>query len=110
VADEKDQVKMFYLKVHEVSGEVLVAVCDQEILGKKFASGRLQIEVNEKFYKGVLAKEEEVFSALDKATIANIVGNNIVEHAIKNSLVKQENVLNIGGVRHAQIISIPKRK
>jgi hypothetical protein len=100
---------MFYLKVHEVSGEVLVAVCDQEIMGKKFSQGRLQLEVNEKFYKGGLAGEEEVFSALDKASIANIVGNNIVERMLEKSLVHRDNVIDIGGVKHAQIVCMSKK-
>ncbi|MFH1125495.1 MAG: DUF424 family protein [Candidatus Altiarchaeota archaeon] len=99
---------MFYLKFHDVPGEVLVAVCDKEILGKSFSKGRLQIEVNERFYKGVIAGEDEVISALNKATIANIVGNMIVEKAIKHSLIAPENIIEIGGVKHAQIVSVPK--
>ncbi|MBM3309582.1 MAG: DUF424 family protein, partial [Candidatus Altiarchaeales archaeon] len=90
--------------------EVLVAACDREILGKKFSHGRLQIEVNEKFYKGDLAGVEEVFSALEKASIANIVGNNIVERALEKSWVDKEKVIDIGGVKHAQIVCITKVK
>lgn len=100
---------MFYVKIHDVSGEVLVAVCDKNLLGKKFSEGRLQLEVGERFYKGVLSGEEDAISALNKATIANIVGNNIVEKAVEHSLISPENIIEIGGVKHAQIISISNR-
>lgn len=99
---------MFYLKFHDVPGEVLVAACDSDILGKRFSRGKLQIEVNERFYGSALVGEEEVLSALGRATIANIVGNNIVGKAVERSLVSPESVIDIGGVKHAQIISVGK--
>ena len=101
---------MFYLKVHDVPGEVLVAVCDKATLGKTFSSGKLQMQVNERFYKGALASEDEALEALERATIANLVGNLIVEKAVEHSLVSAESVIEIGGVKHAQMVCIPKPK
>lgn len=87
-----------------------MAACDRDVLGKKFSSGRLQIEVNERFYGGSLAGEDDVFFALASATIANLVGNNVVGMAVERSLVSAGNVIEIGGVKHAQIISIPEQR
>ena len=98
---------MFYLKIHKKENEVIVAVCDKEILGKKFKTGKLQLEVNEKFYKGDLVNIENVMGAMKNATIANLVGNRIVDAAISNKFIEPENVLDIGGVKHAQLVVVP---
>ncbi len=97
---------MFYLKVHEMQGDVLVAVCDREILGKRYFDGEVQFEVKEKFYGSQIASESDVIAALNKATIANLAGNRIVDLAIKNKMVENEHVLVIGGVKHAQFMFI----
>lgn len=83
-----------------------MAACDRDILGKRFSGGRLQIEVNRRFYEGSLVGEDEAMSALGRATIANIVGNSIVEKAVERSLVSPECVIDIGGVKHAQIVCV----
>ena len=98
---------MFYLKTHKKEGEVIVAICDKEILGKKFKSGKLQMEVNEKFYKGDLVNIENAMNAMRNATIANIIGNKIVDAAIDNKFINPENVLDIDGIKHAQLIVMP---
>ncbi|MDH5685866.1 MAG: DUF424 family protein, partial [Hadesarchaea archaeon] len=40
------------LRVVRTQGEVLVVVCDPELLGKKFKQGELKLEVKESFYRG----------------------------------------------------------
>ncbi len=98
----------FYLKVHEVIyhgiKEYLVAVCDEEILGKTFEGKKFKIFVNPRFYKGKIATEEEVLEELSKATIANLVGERIVKLAVEKEFVGKENVIKIKGVPHAQFL------
>ena len=101
---------MFYVKVHEASGEVLVAGCDREILGSVLTEGDLEVRVNERFYGGEESDEENFLRRIEDATIVNIMGNRIVELAIKKNLVSEKNVRKIGGVKHAQIVWIPNRK
>jgi len=100
---------MFYLKVHDVPGEVLVAVCDADVLGNSYSNGKMQLHVSERFYKGALAGEDEALEAIERATVANLVGNLIVEKAVRRRLVSAENVIEIGGVKHAQVVCIPQR-
>ncbi|GAH01321.1 unnamed protein product, partial [marine sediment metagenome] len=40
---------MPFLKVIRTQDEVLVVVCDSELLGKKFKQGKLKLEVKESF-------------------------------------------------------------
>jgi len=101
---------MFYLKVHDLPGEVLVAVCDKDLLGKRLCDGDLKLEVSDRFYGGDLVDEGAVFSALEKASIANIIGNVIVGKALERSLISCLGVIEVGGVKHAQIVSLPRSK
>ena len=95
---------MFRLKVYRVRGEVLVAVCDSDIVGKTFREGEIKIEVKESFYGDRDVGEEEVKRALRMATIANITGRRAVELAIRMGIVDRENVLKIGECWHAQMV------
>jgi len=97
---------MFRMKVYRIRGEVLVAVCDSELIGKTFREGDLKIEVKESFYGDKDVSEEEVKKALRMATIANITGKRAVELAIKMGIIDRENVLKIGDCWHAQMVLI----
>lgn len=96
----------FRMKVYRVRGEVLVAVCDSELVGKIFREGKLKIEVKEEFYGTEEFEEKEVEETLKRATIANITGKNAVELAIKIGIIDKERVLKIDGCPHAQMVLI----
>jgi hypothetical protein len=92
------------LKTHKQGSEVLIAVCDSDILGMKFAEGHLHLEVSLDFFGGDLATSHEIETALSRATMANFVGCKTVEHAISLGYVERENVLSIGGILYAQMV------
>ena len=82
----------------------LVAVCEAELLGESFENGELSLTVNEEFYDGAEADEEAVVNSLANCSVANIVGTKAVEIAIEHGFVEEENVLDLGGTRHAQLL------
>lgn len=94
-----------YSKVYRANGEVMVAACSSDLLGKKLKDGEIVLEVKESFYKGNLTTEDELVFLLKDATIANLVGK-AVDVAIKNNLVDEDCVIEISGVKHAQIVLI----
>jgi len=94
-----------WVKVHHSkTGEVLVAVCDHELLGQrlKIADG-LKVEVHGSFYGGFLADVENIGSHLRRATILNLLGARSVGVAVSLGLAKKESVVNVDGVPHLQI-------
>jgi hypothetical protein len=95
---------MFRMKIYRVGEEVLVAVCDSDIVGKRFEEKGLKIEINENFYGIEEVREEEVKKALLEATIANISGERAVKLAISIGIVEEGNVLKIGNCWHAQMV------
>ncbi|MET1124430.1 MAG: DUF424 domain-containing protein [Archaeoglobaceae archaeon] len=92
------------MKVYRVRGEILVAVCDSDIVGRTFREGDLKIEVSEEFYGTEEFGEEEVKRALRNATIANITGKRAVELAIRIGIIDRDKVLYIGECPHAQMV------
>lgn len=93
------------LRVESVQGEVLVIVCDEELLGKKFEDGDLTLEIERSFYGGEAASVQKCLDALRGATIANMVGS-IVEHAVEAGFVRRENVMRVQEVPYAQMVRL----
>ena len=86
--------------------DVLVAVCDEEILGQTLDGGRVPFKVSEGFYKGTLGDIDEAIAAMKQGTICNLVGKNIVEAAIERKMVHERAVIYFGDVPHAQIVKL----
>ncbi|MFQ6089167.1 MAG: DUF424 domain-containing protein [Candidatus Methanofastidiosia archaeon] len=95
-----------YIKVYEVKGEVMVACCDEDILGKSFSEGELHLNVSEKFYFGEKLPIEKVSFYLQRATILNLVGKNVISEAIKLGLVDEKKILKVGKIQHAQMVTL----
>jgi len=93
-----------YLKSYSVNKEILVAVCDSELIGRTFREGDLHLSVNEDFFKGRPADEHEVKKALEEATIANLVGEQSVACGIDSGVVDEHCVITIDGIPHAQMV------
>ena len=95
-----------YVKIYRVQGEVLVAACDEELLGKTFREGELKLEVKERFYKGELKEVDVLEELLEDATIANLTGERCVKKAIDLGYVDPERVLRVQGIPHAQMAKL----
>ena len=105
----KEQVidfKMF-LKVHQSYRDV-IAICDSDLLGKRFEEGRFQLEIKENFFAGEKISEEEAISTIkslsrEDATF-NIVGEKSINAALKAKIISEEEVGEIRGIPFAIIL------
>ena len=93
-----------YVKLERVGRNVILAICDVEILGKTFRDGKIVFCVKEGFYKGDRVNVDEAICMIENCTIANMVGKNVVNRAIEKGYVHPDAVLDIKGVPHAQIV------
>jgi len=94
------------MKLRKIGGNVLLAVCDAEILGKTLREGKIVFCIREEFYKGAKVTVEEAVMMIANSTIVNLIGKNIVQRAIERGYVHPEAVLNIEGIPHAQIVKL----
>jgi len=108
--EEKDEpcqeTVLVYANVRRWGQNVLLALCDADLLGTVLRDGRIVFEVREDFYKGLKISVEEAIDLIGQSTIINMVGKNIVRKALEKGLVHPQAILKISGVPHAQIVKI----
>lgn len=86
----------------------VVAVCDSDLIGKRFEEGKFQLDVKENFFLGKETNDEEVGEIIRKmvqedATF-NIVGENSVILALKEGIIKEEGIKKIQGIPFALVL------
>ena len=100
---------MFWSKSFVADRGILLAMCDEELIGKKIQSDDKshEIEIRENFYKDKLIEDEETAVKLMKdCAICNLIGPRIVALAKKHGFITEENVISIGGIPHAQFVKL----
>ena len=95
-----------YLNLKKIGENVVLAVCDCDLLGKTLREGKIVFHIKDDFYKGRKASLEEAVGLISNSTIVNLVGKNCVEKAMKEGYVHPEAVLKIEGIPHAQIVKL----
>jgi hypothetical protein len=94
------------MNLKRIGNNVLLAICDADILGRTLCEGKIVFSVKEEFYKGAKVSIDEAVAMISNSTIVNMVGKKVVEKAISEGYVHPEAVLSIDGVPHAQIVKI----
>ena len=94
------------MNLKKIGNNVLLAMCDAEILGKTLRKGKIVFHVKEEFYKGARVNIEEAMAMIENSTIVNMIGKNVVQKAIEKGHVHPEAVLNIEGIPHAQVVKL----
>jgi hypothetical protein len=94
---------MISLRRHSSGHELLIAACDDELLGKTFEEGEIRLDVSQRFYGGEKMDRRLLTEVLALATIGNLVGKETVDAAIEAGFVDPECVLWVKGVPHAQM-------
>lgn len=95
------------VKIHDAY-RTIVAVCDTELLGKKFEEGDKQLDLTGNFFRGEEKTEEEVAEILDDAeredAIFNLVGKQTCEVASKIGLIDENGITYIESVPVALVL------
>ncbi len=98
----------FVMRVHRVRTEFVVAACDADLLERDLPvgdSGRT-VRVSSQFYGERPVSSEELLWALERATIANLLGEKVIAVAVKGGYVAPGSAGTLGGVPHAEIFAM----
>ena len=95
-----------YLRIRKTHDHVLVAVCDEALLGKVLVDGDLEFNVSADFYGGQLVDITTYLDQLKDATIVNMIGQSSVEAAVNAGIIHEQAILYIDGHPHAQWIRL----
>lgn len=93
---------MFYYKIHRSAGKIMLAACDEEILGRRFEDGGLVLDIKKEFYGGGKIGDE-IIELFQKADIINMAGSEIISLAKKEEWISEKGIIKIKGIPHAQI-------
>jgi hypothetical protein len=95
------------VKIHS-SYRRIVAICDNELLGKKFEEGKRAIEIKESFFKGEEKTSEEILQIIEESRGEDatfyIVGKDSVNIALKSGLVQKEGIIEIQTIPIALVL------
>ncbi|MFH1126590.1 MAG: DUF424 family protein [archaeon] len=96
----------FFLKVHESDDDCVVAICDEDILGKVFSCGDFVLDVDSDFFGGKLVDIDEIVDALEGASSVNVVGSRIIDELLLRGIVSDSSVKIVDGVKFAHIYRV----
>lgn len=99
---EQSSSRRYWCKVFKTRHDIVGAFCDEEILGRTLEDDRFRVKVSSGFYGGVLVGERVALKVMEKISIGNLMGKNIVEAAIEAGFITRENLIFIDGIPHAQ--------
>jgi uncharacterized protein len=98
----------FVMRVHRVRTEFVVAACDAELVGRELPVGEngRTVTVSSHFYGERKVSREELLWALERATIANLLGARVLKLAEEAGHVAPGGAGTLGGVPHAEIFAL----
>ena len=102
----KQRFKMI-IKEHITSGRKLIlTVCDKEIIGKKFETPDLKLDLSSDFYKGEEKTENEIVKLFPAAYMINLVGQKSVELGLKSKIISKKDLVYIKNIPYVQAVSL----
>lgn len=94
------------VKVHKLNEKTVVAVCDEDLLGRFFEEGELILDVKESFYNGEKKSDAEIGDLMRNADQINVVGEKSVKLALDEELITKKDIKKVKGIPHCQAILI----
>ncbi|HEY7506559.1 MAG TPA: DUF424 family protein [Nitrososphaera sp.] len=79
-------------------GSVMVDICDLDLIGAKLEQDGLVVNLTPEYYQQQVMEMVQAQELMKKSDIANLVGDRIVNEAIKLKLAKEVSIRRISGV------------
>ena len=93
------------VKTHKTKdNRLILAMCDEVLIGKRYEEGEKQLDLTSDFYQGIKAEERAIIELIEGAYIINAVGKKSVELCIKKGVVDKENINKIKGIPYAYMV------
>ncbi len=96
----------YSVRVVHAGNDLIVNICDEELLGMVFKEDNKVLDVSKDFYGGELFDENGVVTLIREASILTLVGERAVSIAIREGLIHPESVLRIRGVPYAMFFKM----
>ncbi len=101
---------MVFIKRHASDHGYILAMCDEELIGKVLKEGKLLIDLEKyaSFYRGELVNETRAAELVKDEEIytANVVGERSVKILIRKGMATKDDVRKIGKVPFVQTFKL----
>ena len=86
----------------------IVAICDSNLIGKRFEEEEKQLNIKESFYKGEEKTKEEVLKIIKEMNLENatfnIVGEESINTALESGIINKETIKKIDEIPFAMVL------
>lgn len=104
-SDKIKDLNRMIVKAHKTEDRRrILAICDDELLCKKFEEGNKQLDLTSGFYKGEKKSEKETVEMIKGTYMVNIVGEESIKLALNLGIVDKKHIIKIKDIPHAQAI------
>jgi hypothetical protein len=88
----------FSVKTTDYQKNLMLNICDVELLGKNIVENELNMNISESYYGEKLVEHEEAKTLLKNASIINMVGKETVSLSLELGVGSENGVKKIGGI------------
>lgn len=85
-------------------GQKVVAIIDDELLGRRIDGGEIELKFDSDFYKGDPMAEAEILAQIREAYMLNCAGENTISFLKEHGFVDQQDVAIIEGVPYVYVV------
>ncbi len=85
-------------------GRLVVTLTDKDVIGKVYEQGEIVLDLSSPFFKGRDMDDEQAGILARGAYLVNANGRRSIELLKRLGFLREENVLKVAGIPHAQIL------
>ena len=89
---------LFSTKVISASGNLMLNICDPELIDKTFQDGKTKIKINPNYYAERDVDEREAKNLLEKCNSINMVGEKTISLATSLGIGSEKSIRVIEGI------------
>ena len=97
---------MFWVKVYRTREAVVLAACDEGLLGKEFREDRAVLRVSRSYYGGELVDGARLLQLIREADIVGLVGEGAISVAVEAGYVRPGDEKRVQGIPHVNIYKL----
>lgn len=88
----------FSVRTAEYRGNILVNICDEELIGRTVTEGKLEMHISKEFYFGEVVGKGEALRLIRTCSIVNLAGKRSVSLAVDNNIGARQAIREIEDV------------
>ena len=89
---------LYSTKVISASGNLMLNICDPELVDKTLNNGKTKIKINPNYYAERNVDEHEAKTLLEKCTSINMVGEKTISLATSLGIGSEKSIILIEGI------------